>query len=85
MSLGAYENGRLAIEFVEVGSHQLLMRATINLPDLPLEEGEVFIKSWSENSGLLQWMIEEGIISSPIEEIPLEFVKAHKCKLLKIN
>lgn len=56
--LGQYSNGRLAISFdCEDGPWGHL---TINLPDQHLNEGEVFIKDWSENEGLPEVLIEAG-------------------------
>ena len=39
---------------------------TVNLPSLELKDNEVAIKTWSENVGMLGWLMEQGIVSDPL-------------------
>ena len=51
-----YTNGRPAIFLREDGPpHSIL---TINLPRSPLEEGEVFVKTWTENEIIAPHVLE---------------------------
>lgn len=81
----AYQsNGRPALEIVDEseGFKETVAIATVNLPDEPLESDEVFIKDWSENEGVLNDLIEMGVISEPISSVQTGFCVAYKCKLL---
>jgi hypothetical protein len=80
-------NDRIALELVfedpECGNQLMPMTtATINLPDEPCAADEVFIKDYSENEGLLEVLIEAGIISEPVDHVYSGFISAPKCKLL---
>ena len=65
---GRYPNGRPAIQLFDVETDVPIATATINLPEIPLddEENEVFIKDYSENEGMLQTLMAAGIVSAPI-------------------
>lgn len=53
--------------------------ATVNIE--PLEENEVSIKDYSENEGMLQWLIDNGIIEEPHRYIQSGWVRVPICKL----
>ena len=54
---------------------------TVNVQQ-ELKPGRVAIKDWSENEGLLDILVEEGIISEPLAYIPSGFVEIPICRLL---
>ena len=54
---------------------------SINLSE-KLEEGYVAIKNWSENEGVLNILIREGIVSTPSYFIKSGFVEIPVCELL---
>ena len=51
-----YKGGRKAIYLMSGG--MLFATLTVNLPDQPLEDGEFFVKDWSENMELTPWILE---------------------------
>ena len=55
--------------------------ATVNGP-FNLQEGEVAIKNYSENAGVLEALIEAKIISPVLRRQPINFVTVDICKLL---
>jgi hypothetical protein len=78
-----YSNGRTAIELVDAeGWHEPIARASVNLPDAPLEDDEIFIKDWSENEGMVGALVRAGVVSESIGYEPSGFVMVDKCKLL---
>lgn len=79
--LERYGNGRRAITFYDEEQGPLLT-ATVNVPYLELKDDEVIVKDYSENEGILQSMIDNGIVSEPIDTVPLGFVEGHVCKFL---
>lgn len=74
---GQYANGRLAIAlYVEEDAFvELFATLTVNLPDEPLDDGEVFVKNWSVNEILFPWVEEQGILARPTGRVvPSGFV-----------
>lgn len=92
LSFGQYENGRVAIQIVyrdddaseEYGEDVWFpyATATVNIPEAELADGEVLIKDWSENAGLLDRLVDEGIIGPSKRWVPTGFVTADVCDLL---
>lgn len=77
-----YGNGRTAIQFLDPEDGCPITIATVNLPDVHMDSDEVGIKHYSENQGILNQMIDQGIISAPIRFEPSGFVDIPICKLL---
>lgn len=77
-----YANDRPALELIDANDGSPILKATVNLPEYSLNEDEVFIKDWSENAGIYNVLVNEGIISEATEIVPTGFVHALKCKLL---
>lgn len=80
-----YPNNRLGIQLFSYAEDNQFIEpwatATVNLPDQPLNPGEVFIKDYSENAGLLELLVRAKIIEPrPLKAVPSGFVTvtAHK-------
>lgn len=80
MTFGRYANGRTAIEFYgQSGSP--LCRATINMPGEKLADDEVVLKNYSENEGLLECMIDHGLVEDTGRRVTLDYCEAAIVKL----
>lgn len=56
-----YSNGRTALELIcDDGSPMAV--ATVNVPDVQINEHHVFIKDWSENEGMTAALTAAGYI-----------------------
>ena len=75
-----YSNNRPAL--VIYHENEVLLVATVNMPDIDIPEGYVCIKDWSENEGILESLIENSVINPPEFYIRLDFVYVSVCKLL---
>lgn len=61
---GYYDsNGKVALQLFDSESGELYRVATMNIEDVELFEDECFIKDWGENTGILQFLLENNIIS----------------------
>lgn len=60
----------------------LIAKATINIPDLPLIDGQVVIKDYAENEGMLDALIKAKIITPPIGYVKTGFTESPICWLL---
>ncbi len=61
--LDQYQGGQPCLSFVDAVDGSLILKATVNLPEYPLPEGWAFIKNWSENEGVLDWLLATGMVS----------------------
>lgn len=77
---GIYENGQTLLELVD-GNGEVLMRPTVALM-FPVNDGEVFIKNYSENEGILEALTDAGVIEPTGETVPCGYTEAHVAKLL---
>ena len=76
---GRYIDGSLALEvYGEMGK---MFKATVCLPSYVPAPRHVMIKDWSENEGVLDALIEAGVIEPPVRKIPINYVVAHECRL----
>lgn len=84
--LGKYaEGGRTSIHLVDADSGEPYCTATVNVPEEPLGPGEVIIKSYSENEGLLERMVEGGVVEPTGRIVQLGHAEAHVCRLLLVQ
>lgn len=85
--LGAYlteyvENNKPTITLVDMEDGCDYAVATINVPEISIPHNHVVIKNYSENEGILEKLIAEGIISKPVVMVQTGFVSVPVCKLL---
>lgn len=74
--------GGVALELIDAEDFEPIAMATVCVPDVPIHEDQVFIKDYSENEGILQALIDAGVVSQPLEWIEQGFVRLPLCKLL---
>lgn len=78
---GKYHNGRTAIQIVSAKSGEPYMVASVNVPLVHLEEDEVLIKDYSENAGVLKFLVENNIVEHDGRTIHEGWVEFALCKL----
>jgi hypothetical protein len=81
LSFAKYANGQTAIKLFDMSDGLPFAVATVSVDDQLLED-EVAIKDYSENEGILDSLIEAGVIDNPHEFIQSGWVKIPVCKLL---
>jgi len=82
IQLTKYAHGNPALLILDEESGQRIAVASVNLPRGQVGEGEIAIKDWSENEGMLAALIEAGVVSQPLREVLSGFVKIPICTLL---
>jgi hypothetical protein len=80
LEFAKYQNDNIYIGAFEVETGEPFMDITTNVMNLP--EGQVAIKNYSENEGILDVLVEEKIVSKPINSLSSGFVNIPVCKLL---
>ena len=77
-----YPNGRPAIQLIDVTDGGPYTTATINLPEVRLGKDEVIIKDYSENAGVLEGLVNSGIVQLTGRSVESGYITAPICKLL---
>ena len=78
------DNGRIALILVIKDTGEQMAVATVNMPEVELEDDEVLIKDWSENEGILKALVGAKVLSRPTALVPVGFVAAHRCRVIPI-
>jgi hypothetical protein len=93
-----FRNHAVALRYVEYGNKRIAIMAytvkagrddepdfvaTVNLPEVPMAIDEVAVKDYSENEGMLDWLVSHGIVSEPVRYVGSGFSTIPICKLLK--
>lgn len=76
-----YSNDRIAMWFSDVRDDAPVLTATTNLPNLYLADGYTFIKSYSENEGALQCMVDRKLVEH-VADVPTGYTVSHVCRWL---
>ena len=69
LEFGTYLNGRLAITLQD--REGVIMKITLNLPEVKLKPNQIIIKDYSENSGIYLALARLGLITTTELTIPL--------------
>ena len=74
------ENNNTCLSLVDLEDNSPVAKITVNLSnDLP--DDQAFIKSWSENIGMLDWCVKQGIVTEVIDVVKQGYVSIPLCKL----
>jgi hypothetical protein len=82
VSIGEYaDNGRPAIELFDVIEGSPYAVASVNLPHIHLEENEVLIKDYSENEGVMNFLLKNNIVTNTGKIVCHGYVVLNVCLL----
>lgn len=88
VSIESYQvGGRKAIELIaaedqdDIIKGEPLMMATVNIMGAT-ERGEVLVKDYSENEGVLDCLIKEGVVEDTGRRVESGYVQLPVCRLL---
>ena len=79
---GEYKNGRISLSLVNPKNGEYIAVASVNVPDEKLAKDEVIIKTYGENDGILEPLIQAGIISKPVRTVKAGYETVPVCKIL---
>ena len=75
------DNDRIAI-LLRTPEGEPVATATVNQPDFNLEPDQVLIKDYAENQGVLDALVNAGIIEDTGMTAPVGYAAANICRLL---
>lgn len=79
LEVGRYGNGQLGVQMLD---NQGLPYTTVTVAIMsPIDHTELAIKDYSENQGMLEWMMKEGIVSAPVRYYESGFVRIPICPI----
>ena len=83
IQVARYHDKTIALRFLtEIGEPVSVATVCLSHIEEKPAEGNVFIKDWSENEGILKALQEAEIISEPVRRIKTGFCTAYECKFL---
>lgn len=82
-------DNRIGLELIDAGNDAMFLgeriaMASVNLPEIPLPDGCIFIKTWSQNEGLLDQLVAAGVVSEPVGWVPAGHARAAMCRILAV-
>ena len=80
---GRYSNSRIAYQAI-CSNGEVFMKITVNLPEednAQLEDGEFFVKTWSENEPYIDTILKSGLFIDTGKRVETGFVTASVWKL----
>ena len=79
VELGKYANGRIRIHLIDAVDNEPYATATTNLPEVLLLDNEVFVKDYSENEGVLEFLTTNNIVVPTDKWATSGFVDVQVC------
>ena len=76
-----YANGRTRLELIDSIDNFPYATATVNLPDVLLEDNEILVKDYSENEGMLDFLTANNIVIPTERGVQSGFVWIPVCIL----
>lgn len=83
LEMGGYSNnGRIALELIDERDGEFVATATVNIPEANLPWDELLIKDYSENEGMLDCLVNAGLVTRTGKSVQTGFVT---CPIAKIT
>ena len=79
-----YTNGgRRALALYDVVDGEPVATVTVNLPEDSCDEDEIFVKDYSENTGMVTALLDAKLVERPHRYVRSGFVSVPVCRLNK--
>ncbi len=82
IKMSKYTNGQHRMDFIDIEDGFPVLVASVSIQE-NISSDEMAIKDYSENEGVLKFLMEKGIVSSPLKYFNSGFVRIPLCKLMK--
>lgn len=77
-----YQNNQTSLQIINKSNNDPLLTASVCVPGLNLKNDELVIKNYSENEGILEFLIENKIAELTDRSVQIGYVDAPIVKLL---
>jgi hypothetical protein len=78
-----YANGRIVLQLIDAYNGSLIATATVNLPHELIDDDEMCIKDYTENEGMLKFLVDNNIVHPPHLQLQSGFVQIPVVRLVK--
>lgn len=82
LDFARYSNGRTAIQ-LNTMEGEPWATATVNVVDQRPAKGCVFIKNYSENEGMLNWLVDNKVVRATGVVVPCGNTEANEAEILE--
>ena len=79
---GMYASGQIKLWLITARTRAQMGTATVHMPVQSVPKGHVLIRDYSENEGILQALVEGGIVSKPVNVVTVGPNSLQECQLL---
>ena len=79
---GQYPGGRVALFLTDEDDGEPVSTCTVNIPSCALDDNEVLIKDYSENEGMVDFLVKEKIVATTGRFVQSGYVQVPICTLL---
>ncbi len=76
-----YGSGHIYMQLIDIKDGHPVARASFNIDYVPVIENMILIKSYGENEGMYEALLEAGIVKKCDRKYPIGFDSAHVCFL----
>lgn len=76
-----YGNGRVALRLIDAQTGEPLATASVNVPEIALDEDEIALKDYAENAGLFDDLVQAGIVEPTGRLVPVGYVTVPVVKI----
>lgn len=81
LTVGKYRNGQTSLQLIDAVDGTPVATASVSLPDIDLDENEIIVKDYSENEGMLDFLLENNIVEMRSEYLEVGY---HICSVVKL-
>jgi len=75
-------SGRWAIRMFAIETGEPVALITVNLPDEELNSDEIFVKDYSENAGMLAWLVAQDLVEDTGRKVQSGYVSIPVARVL---
>ena len=74
-------SNRMALIMLDALDGEPVTTITVNIPEAPLDDDEIIVKNYSENEGMLEFLVESGLVEDTGKFIQTGFVIVNIVKM----
>ncbi len=83
--VGEYRNSQTALVLIDTVDGSPVLTASISVPEIALEKNELIIKDYSENEGVLNFLVKNNIVKPLGKYIENGLITAEIVELISEN
>lgn len=82
LTVEKYRNGQTSLQLIDANDETPVATASVSIPGVDLDENEIVVKDYSENEGMLDFLLENNIVEMRSEYLEVGYNVCPVVKLL---